>query len=97
MKRDYPQQDYTFLNGGSSTSASNTAAATASGFSDMADVAQKIEQLEGVLGNDDGLSQLASDSVHYNPSDPWFASLTPPLKTHRFRSIVVAVIHDLRA
>ncbi|KAL4574387.1 hypothetical protein LXL04_021216 [Taraxacum kok-saghyz] len=110
MKRDYPQQDYTFLNGGSSTSASTAAAATASGFSDltgkskmwdeveehdagvdellavlgykvkssdMADVAQKIEQLEGVLGNDDGLSQLASDSVHYNPSDlsSWLESM----------------------
>lgn len=45
--------------------------------SDMADVAQKIEHLEGVLGNDDGLSQLASDSVHYNPSDlsSWLESM----------------------
>lgn len=32
--------------------------------SDMADVAQKIEHLEGVLCNDDELSQIASDSVH---------------------------------
>ncbi|CAH1425114.1 unnamed protein product [Lactuca virosa] len=101
MERDYLQQDYTFYNGGSSTSAS-TAAASASVFSDVigksklwdevkeqdanidellvvldfkvkscdvADIAQKIEHLEGVLGNDDGLSQLASDSVHYNHSD----------------------------
>ncbi|KAI3491858.1 hypothetical protein L1887_43721 [Cichorium endivia] len=118
MKRDYPQQDYTFFNGGSSTSASAAAAAAAApvtaGFSDlrldvtgkskmwdgveeqdtgddellavlgykvkssdMADVAQKIEHLEGVLGNDDGLSQLASDSVHYNPSDlsSWLESM----------------------
>ncbi|XP_071686313.1 DELLA protein GAI1-like [Rutidosis leptorrhynchoides] len=45
--------------------------------SDMADVAQKIEHLEGVLENDDGLSQLASDSVHYNPSDlsTWLESM----------------------
>lgn len=116
MKRDYPQQDYTFFNGGSSTSASAAAAAApvTAGFSDlrldvtgkskmwdgveeqdagddellavlgykvkssdMADVAQKIEHLEGVLGNDDGLSQLASDSVHYNPSDlsSWLESM----------------------
>ncbi|KAL7606641.1 DELLA protein GAI1 [Lactuca sativa] len=45
--------------------------------SDMVDVAQKIEHLEGVLGNDDGLSQIASDSVHYNPSDlsSWLESM----------------------
>ncbi|PON41413.1 DELLA transcription factor [Parasponia andersonii] len=38
--------------------------------SDMADVAQKLEQLEMVLGSaqEDGISQL-SDTVHYNPSD----------------------------
>ena len=30
--------------------------------SDMVDVAQKIEYLEGVFNNDDALSQLASDS-----------------------------------
>ncbi|KAI3733834.1 hypothetical protein L6452_13291 [Arctium lappa] len=103
MKRDYPQQNYTYFNGASSTSAPAGA-----GFSDvtgkskmwdeeqdagvdellavlgykvkssdMADVAQKIEHLEGVLGNDDGLSQLASDSVHYNPSDlsSWLESM----------------------
>nr|QCQ83071.1 DELLa protein GAI1-like protein [Ambrosia artemisiifolia] len=45
--------------------------------SDMADVAQKIEHLEGVLSNDDGLSQMASDSVHQNPSDlsSWLESM----------------------
>ncbi|KVH96211.1 DELLA protein GAI1-like [Cynara cardunculus var. scolymus] len=36
---------------------------------DMADVADKIQQLEEALVNDDELSQLASDSVHYNPSN----------------------------
>ncbi|KAI3817286.1 hypothetical protein L1987_11075 [Smallanthus sonchifolius] len=49
--------------------------------SDMFDVAQKIEHLEGVLGNDDGLSQIASDSVHYNPSDlsSWLESMISEL------------------
>ncbi|KAI3502537.1 hypothetical protein L1887_30665 [Cichorium endivia] len=37
--------------------------------SDMADVADKIQHLEEALVNDDELSQLASDSVHYNPSN----------------------------
>ncbi|XP_065849338.1 DELLA protein GAI-like [Euphorbia lathyris] len=38
--------------------------------SDMADVAQKLEQLEMVMGTaqQDGISDL-SDTVHYNPSD----------------------------
>lgn len=36
---------------------------------DMADVADKIQQLEEAMVNDDELSQLASDSVHYNPSN----------------------------
>lgn len=113
MKRDYPQQDYTYFNGASSTSAAaGSGSGSGAGFSDlrldvtgkskmwdeeqdagvdellavlgykvkssdMADVAQKIEHLEGVLGNDDGLSQLASDSVHYNPSDlsSWLESM----------------------
>ncbi|KAM5558090.1 DELLA protein GAI [Rosa sericea] len=37
---------------------------------DMADVAEKLEQLEMVMGStqQDGISQL-SDTVHYNPSD----------------------------
>ncbi|KAK8941474.1 DELLA protein SLR1 [Platanthera zijinensis] len=42
--------------------------------SDMAEVAQKLEQLDMAMGSstsqDDALlSQLASDTVHYNPSD----------------------------
>ncbi|XP_057765931.1 DELLA protein GAI1 [Salvia miltiorrhiza] len=47
--------------------------------SDMAEVAQKIEQLEQVMGSvqQDGLSQLASDTTHYNPSDlsSWLQSM----------------------
>ncbi|PIN19905.1 hypothetical protein CDL12_07416 [Handroanthus impetiginosus] len=47
--------------------------------SDMVEVAQKIEQLEEVMGNvqQDGLSQLASETVHYNPSDlfSWLDSM----------------------
>ncbi|KAG6392715.1 hypothetical protein SASPL_146939 [Salvia splendens] len=39
--------------------------------SDMADVAEKLEQLEMAMGTtaDDGVSVLADDTVHYNPSD----------------------------
>ncbi|KAL6001640.1 DELLA protein gai1 [Asimina triloba] len=39
--------------------------------SDMAEVAHKLEQLEMVMCNvpEDGLSQLASDTVLYNPAD----------------------------
>ncbi|XP_057970959.1 DELLA protein GAI [Malania oleifera] len=39
--------------------------------SDMADVAEKLEQLEMVMGTaqEDGISHLSSDTVHYNPSD----------------------------
>ncbi|KAL3510553.1 hypothetical protein ACH5RR_029954 [Cinchona calisaya] len=51
--------------------------------SDMAEVAQKIEQLEEVLGNaeNDGLSYLASETVHYNPSDlsSWLESMISEL------------------
>nr|ARK08703.1 GAI-like DELLA protein [Spinacia oleracea] len=47
--------------------------------SDMAEVAQKLEQLEQAMGNvrEDGLSQLASETVHYNPSDlsTWLESM----------------------
>ena len=37
----------------------------------MADVAQKLEQLEMVMGTaqEDGISHLASDTVHYDPAD----------------------------
>jgi len=51
--------------------------------SDMAEVAQKLEQLEEVMGHaqEDGLSHLASDSVHYNPSDlsTWLESMISEL------------------
>ncbi|XP_073286550.1 DELLA protein GAI1-like [Primulina huaijiensis] len=49
--------------------------------SDMASVAQKIEQLEEVMGSvqqeDGNVSHLASEQVHYNPSDlsSWLESL----------------------
>ncbi|EXC20644.1 hypothetical protein L484_027201 [Morus notabilis] len=50
--------------------------------SDMAEVAQKLEQLEMVLGSaqEDGISQL-SDTVHYNPSDlsGWVQSMLSEL------------------
>nr|APM86405.1 DELLA protein [Chrysanthemum lavandulifolium] len=48
---------------------------------DMADVAQKLEQLEMVMG-DDGVLQL-SDTVHYNPSDlsGWVQSMLSELNT----------------
>ncbi|KAL4586723.1 hypothetical protein LXL04_011367 [Taraxacum kok-saghyz] len=70
--------------------------------SDMVDVAQKIEHLEGVLGNDDGLSQIASDSVHYNPSDlsSWLESMIcelnpttePPMIDDSFMNASAAVV-----
>ncbi|XP_022776430.1 DELLA protein GAIP-B-like [Durio zibethinus] len=51
--------------------------------SDMAEVAQKLEQLEEVMCNvqDDGISQLASETVHYNPSDlsTWLESMLSEL------------------
>ncbi|XP_027340877.1 DELLA protein GAI1-like [Abrus precatorius] len=38
--------------------------------SDMAEVAQKIEQLEEAIGSvQDGITHLSSETVHYNPSD----------------------------
>ncbi|KAL6187504.1 hypothetical protein ACLB2K_038902 [Fragaria x ananassa] len=52
--------------------------------SSMADVAQKLVQLEELTLQQDGLSHLASDTVHYNPSDlsTWLESMiseiTPP-------------------
>ncbi|KAK4490415.1 hypothetical protein RD792_001092 [Penstemon davidsonii] len=38
---------------------------------DMADVAEKLEQLEMAMGTttEDGVSLLSTDTVHYNPSD----------------------------
>ncbi|XP_059447204.1 DELLA protein GAIP-B-like [Corylus avellana] len=51
--------------------------------SDMAEVAQKLELLEDLMGNaqGDGLSHLASDTVHYNPSDlsTWLQSMLSEL------------------
>lgn len=51
--------------------------------SDMAEVAQKIEQLEEAMcsAQHDNLSQLASDTVHYNPSDlsTWLESMLTEL------------------
>lgn len=50
--------------------------------SDMAEVAQKLEQLERVMGTtmEDGISYL-SDTVHYNPSDlsGWVQSMLSEL------------------
>ncbi|CAI9755987.1 unnamed protein product [Fraxinus pennsylvanica] len=62
--------------------------------SDMAEVAQKLEQLEEVMGSvqQDGLSQIASDTVHYNPSDlsSWLESMISELNPNfdYFSSIV---------
>ncbi|XP_022771929.1 DELLA protein GAI-like [Durio zibethinus] len=51
--------------------------------SDMADVAQKLEQLEMVMGTaqEDGISHLSSDTIHYNPSDlsGWVQSMLTEL------------------
>ncbi|XP_044468970.1 DELLA protein GAI [Mangifera indica] len=54
--------------------------------SDMADVAQKLEQLEMVMGTaqEDGISHLATDTVHYNPSDlsAWVESMLSELNNN---------------
>ncbi|XP_010264458.1 PREDICTED: DELLA protein GAI1 [Nelumbo nucifera] len=51
--------------------------------SDMAEVAQKLEQLDIVMGSaqEDGLNHLASETVHYNPSDlaTWLESMLSEL------------------
>ena len=51
--------------------------------SDMADVAQKLEQLEMVMGTaqEDGISHLSCDTIHYNPSDlsGWVQSMLTEL------------------
>ncbi|KAI4313763.1 hypothetical protein L6164_026718 [Bauhinia variegata] len=50
--------------------------------SDMAEVAQKLELLEEAMGSvQDGISQLASETVHYNPSDlsTWVKSMLSEL------------------
>ncbi|KAG7558406.1 Transcriptional factor DELLA N-terminal [Arabidopsis thaliana x Arabidopsis arenosa] len=54
--------------------------------SEMAEVALKLEQLETMMGNvqEDGFSHLATDTVHYNPSelyswlDNMLSELNPP-------------------
>ncbi|KAE8667195.1 DELLA protein GAI1 [Hibiscus syriacus] len=54
--------------------------------SDMVEVAQKLEQLNEVMCSvqDDGISHLAFETVHYNPSDLWtylesmLSELIPP-------------------
>ncbi|XP_044504383.1 DELLA protein GAI-like [Mangifera indica] len=56
--------------------------------SDMADVALKLEQLEMVMGTaqEDGISHLATDTVHYNPSDlsGWVESMLSELNNTTF-------------
>ncbi|CAN4126823.1 unnamed protein product [Withania somnifera] len=51
--------------------------------SDMAEVAQKLEQLEMAMGTtmEDGISHLSSDTVHKNPSDlsGWLQSMLSEL------------------
>ncbi|KAK7379241.1 hypothetical protein VNO80_04696 [Phaseolus coccineus] len=51
--------------------------------SDMADVAQKLEQLEMVMGSaqEEGISHLASYTVHYDPTDlhSWVQSMLAEL------------------
>ncbi|KAK9062165.1 hypothetical protein SSX86_019351 [Deinandra increscens subsp. villosa] len=56
---------------------------------DMADVAQKLEQLEMVMG-EDGILQL-SDTVHYNPSDlsGWVQSMLSELNNGGGSDIVL--------
>ena len=58
--------------------------------SDMADVAQKLEQLEVAMGTaqEDGISHLSTDTVHYDPTDlySWVQSMLtelnpPPITT----------------
>ncbi|CAA3026948.1 DELLA GAI1-like [Olea europaea subsp. europaea] len=57
--------------------------------SDMAEVAQKLEQLEEVMCSvqQDGLSPIASETVHYNPSDlsSWLESM---ISHHDSNSVV---------
>ncbi|KAM6562077.1 hypothetical protein CsatB_022075 [Cannabis sativa] len=63
--------------------------------SDMAEVAQKLEQLEEAMCSvqQDNLSQLASDTVHYNPSDlsTWLESMLTELNPSppNFDSVMV--------
>ncbi|CAH1419876.1 unnamed protein product [Lactuca virosa] len=78
MKPNHPQKTIIFCPNSTSTSTSirgdTSSATTGPAFNNFT---SDIEHLEGVLGNDDGLSQIASDSVHYNPSDlsSWLQSM----------------------
>ncbi|PON87383.1 DELLA transcription factor [Trema orientale] len=63
--------------------------------SDMADVAQKLELLEEAMCSvqQDNLSQLASDTVHYNPSDlsTWLETMLTELNPPpNFDSVMAA-------
>lgn len=59
--------------------------------SNMAEVAQKLEQLEEVMyqTQDDGLTHLSTDTVHYNPSDlsTWLESMLSELNPLSTQSI----------
>ncbi|KAG5574199.1 hypothetical protein H5410_054333 [Solanum commersonii] len=54
--------------------------------SDMADVAQKLEQLEMAMGTtmEDGITHLSTDTVHKNPSDMagWVQSMLSSISTN---------------
>ncbi|BAT86057.1 hypothetical protein LR48_Vigan03g260000 [Vigna angularis] len=60
--------------------------------SDMADVAQKLEQLEMVMGSaqEEGISHLASDTVHYDPTDlhSWVQSMLAELNPEPTNTIL---------
>ncbi|GAV76715.1 GRAS domain-containing protein/DELLA domain-containing protein [Cephalotus follicularis] len=69
--------------------------------SDMADVAQKLEQLEKVIGTaqaqEDGVSHLVCDStVHYNPSDlsGWLQSMLSELNVPPSASTTINHLQD---
>lgn len=58
--------------------------------SDMTEVAQKLEHLEEAMGQaqEDGISHLADDTVHYNPSDlaSWLESMITELNPDPFNA-----------
>ncbi|XP_027336194.1 DELLA protein GAI-like isoform X3 [Abrus precatorius] len=60
--------------------------------SDMADVAQKLELLDMVMGSaqEEGISHLASDTVHYDPADlsSWVQSMLNELNPDPSSSIL---------
>ncbi|XXG51085.1 hypothetical protein AAC387_Pa02g4938 [Persea americana] len=75
MKREYKAEESTSSTKTKLMDAAEDELLAALGYkvrsSDMAGVAHKLEQLEKALGSglEDGISHLASDAVHYNPSD----------------------------